>query len=301
MTLKDLERDLIMRLGRLGIEPDEARREAKLFLESVLKAGQAEIVLMAEEKAKTEWIAQAEAYISRRSDREPPQYILGKTRFMGLEISTGRGVFIPRTDTETLVAAAHSRFKEKGSPLPVRMLEIGVGSGAVIIALLKLIPQSRAVGIDLSRQALELSRTNAVASGVIDRLELVECNFRSLQESGNSPDKDIPAWLADKFDIVVSNPPYIPIADRESLAPEIRHHEPDVALFGWDADGLGFYRCFQNYAPSHLIAPGGIVALECGDGQAEKVAEILSLGGMSAVEIVPDVNGLARVVAAELP
>jgi release factor glutamine methyltransferase len=230
-------------------------------------------------------IATLDELLAGRQKRIPIQYLTGQAHFMGLKLKIEAGVFIPRTDTESLVEIVVDKLKEacREEDEMLLVLELGVGSGAISIALLRRLPNLQIVAIDLSNKALQVTRDNAARHAVLDRLSL----FREEK------------WwtLSSKFRALVSNPPYIPKAQKDSLEPEVGLHEPASALFGEDEDGLGFYRLIAEHAGG-VLAPGALIAVEVGDGQALSVSEIFAAGGFENPQSHKDVNGLERVVTA---
>jgi len=218
--------------------------------------------------------------IVRRARREPASLITGKKEFWSYEFRVVPGVLIPRPDTEILVECILREMSRFQDPL---VLEIGVGSGAVSVSLLREHESCRAVGTDVSLAALMLARENAQVSGVKDRLHLAASDFFSSLKRGSH------------FDIVCSNPPYIPTCDIESLDPEIKYFEPVSALDG-GSDGLDAIRKIAQDA-SHFLKPGGVLALEIGDGQSEKVSAIFNDScGCRRVSVAKDLAGRGRVV-----
>jgi len=219
-------------------------------------------------------------YKRRRESGEPLQYILGTCNFMGLELAVNPAVLIPRPETEQLVDAAMKCFKGG------YVLDLGAGSGNVAIALAKFIPQSKIVSIDKSAQALEVARANARSHGLEDRIEFIQ--------------KDLSEYLTDvtlennKFDLIISNPPYIPTAQLSSLPLDVRE-EPSMALDG-GADGLDFYRIIIKYTPC-LLRSGACLMMELGDGQAEAVRKLAEDQKIfSGIEIIQDLARRDRIV-----
>lgn len=220
-------------------------------------------------------LADYRAMVARRAKREPLQYILGTQEFMGLEFEVTPAVLIPRHDTEVLVEEALKRGAGAG-----RVLDIGVGSGCVTVALATALSQADIFGVDSSPEALALARKNAGLHGA--RVTLL-CG--SLFEP----------FPGQTFDLIVSNPPYIPTADVASLQPEVREFEPRSALDG-GADGLDFYRLIISAAPDHLTS-GGWLLLETGVGQSTQVLGMFEAAGcFSDLFTARDPGGIERVV-----
>jgi release factor glutamine methyltransferase len=221
--------------------------------------------------------------VKQRAQRIPVAYITGRKEFMGLDFAVTPDVLIPRPDTEVLVEAVLERLKEKDKPL---VLDIGTGSGAIIISLLAKLPDACGIGIDLSVPALAMTGKNAATHHVHDRLQLMEGDVFG-PVSGQ------------QFDAIVSNPPYIPDKDIDGLEPEVRR-EPYGALAGGQ-DGLNFYRRIISQAPGY-VNPGGFVALEVGINQAEAVAALAKQDGIFTVEaVIKDYSGVERVLVLRAP
>jgi release factor glutamine methyltransferase len=217
--------------------------------------------------------------VARRARREPLQHILGTQEFMGLEFAVTPAVLVPRHDTEVLVTEA-----SKLAAPAARILDIGVGSGCIAVALAASLPQAEVWGVDKSPEALALAGRNAALHGV--RVTLFE---GSLFEP--FPDQ--------RFDLIVSNPPYIPTGDLENLQPEVRDFEPRSALDG-GADGLDFYRLIIPAAPDHLSLDGWLL-FEVGIGQAEAVQALFEkTGRFGGLFTAKDPNGVDRVVGGRL-
>ncbi len=218
--------------------------------------------------------------IQRRARREPTARIVGTKEFWSIPFRVVPGVLIPRPDTETLVDAILREIKGKPDPL---LLEIGTGSGAVATAVLKESPGVRMLATDLNPRALQVTRLNAEGASVLGALDLVAMDlFQALR-----PGKE--------FDVICSNPPYIPSGDISGLDPEVRDFEPLLALEG-GPDGLDVIRRLVIGSKHHL-AKGGAIILEIGEGQEDAVGEILSdMAGMSRVETFRDLAGITRVV-----
>jgi release factor glutamine methyltransferase len=223
------------------------------------------------------------ALVERRMAGEPIQYIIGETEFYGLPFRVTRDVLIPRPETEHLV--------EKALELAVgfqalRIVDVGAGSGAIAISLACKLPQAAVTATDLSSPALAIARQNAERNGVSSRI-------RFLRGDLLAPVKE------EQFEIVVSNPPYVPAGDRASLAVEVREYEPALALFA-GGDGLDVFRRLIPAAFATLT-PGGFVALEIGFGEAQAIAGLLMDAGFESIEFVPDLQNIPRVACARRP
>ncbi len=241
----------------------------------------------------------AEAFwerIRRRARREPLQYILGETEFMSLPFAIEKGVFVPRPDTEVLVEWSERKLREEPLDEPLCVLDVCCGSGIIAVSLAHRIPNLTAVAVDLSASAVGLTRANAARNGVQGRVVALEAAALDYLD----PDRRFPAWLRpNRFAAVVCNPPYVETKALEDLAPEIRDHEPVLALDG-GPDGLDFYRSVTPAIPRWL-KPGGIVAFEIADTHAQAVGSLLSAAGFLDIETTPDYTGRDRVISGISP
>jgi len=221
--------------------------------------------------------------LQRRRVGEPIQYITGETEFYGLPFRVTPDVLIPRPETEHLVEQALALAARFEHP---RIVDVGTGSGAIAVALARHLSQAQIAAVDISAAALEIARENAERNAVSDRI-------RFLQGDLLGPVRD------ERFDIVVSNPPYVPVVDRESLSVEVREHEPALALFAGD-DGFDIYRRLipDGFA---VLEPRGYMLLEIGYGQSAAVAALLTQAGFVGIEFVPDLQGIPRVVCGRRP
>ncbi|MDJ1007489.1 MAG: peptide chain release factor N(5)-glutamine methyltransferase [Paracoccaceae bacterium] len=216
--------------------------------------------------------------IRRRAAREPVSHILGFREFWNGRFRVTPAVLDPRPETETLVALA---LEEPFA----RVLDLGTGSGAIIVSLLAERPEATGVGTDISPEAVLVAGENAAALGVADRLIL--------------PLSDWWADVGGRYDLIVSNPPYIAASEMAALAPEVRDHEPRGALTD-EGDGLGAYRAIAEAVFAHL-EPGGRLLLEIGPTQARSVAALVSEAGLIEIAVHPDIDGRDRVLAARRP
>jgi len=223
--------------------------------------------------------ARLEVMLTRRLAREPVARILGRRAFWGREFAVTPDVLDPRPETECLVAEALA------GPKPVRLLDLGTGSGCIVVTLLAEWPGARGVAVDISSPALAVAGANAGRHGVADRLDLLQGDWF--------------VRVTGRFDLIVSNPPYIAAGEMAGLAPEVRDHDPHVALCD-GGDGLGAYRALAAGGLKHL-APGGRVLVETGAAQGRAVAHILAQAGLAAVRVRPDLDGRDRVVTGRNP
>ena len=275
-TLAAALQEATRRLGEAGV--DTPARDAVLLLEHALGR---RLQHRLEEQALTP--AQQRSFaalVQRRLQREPVQRILGSWEFWSLDLELGPATLIPRADTETAVEAALAQIGSRRSPL--RVLDLGTGSGAILLALLSELPESWGVGVDRAEAAIAVARRNAIRLGLAGRAAFLVGDWASA--------------LAGGFDLVVSNPPYIAAGDLAGLQPEVRQHEPLLALIAGD-DGLDCYRRLVPALPG-LLAPGGIAVLEHGEGQAPAVAGLLDTAGLGGLARRADLTGRVRVAIA---
>lgn len=281
-TVGEMLASVAARLAAAGI--DNGRLEARLLVGDA--TGLAVEAMIAEPEVAINdagVIARVERLTLRRLSREPMSQILGTREFWSLPFKVTPDVLTPRPDSEALVEAVLSVVPDRAARLS--LLDLGVGSGCLLLALLHGLPKARGLGVDRSERALAVARDNAQALGLAGRAEM---------RAG-----DWGAGLAEQYDIVVSNPPYIPTDDIEGLAPEVSEHEPWLALDGGQ-DGLDAYRTLAGELP-YLVREGGWTALEVGQGQAPDVARLMRAAGFRIERVVADLGGVERVILARRP
>lgn len=265
------------RLGGLD-SPDP---DARLLIEHALALDHAGLI-SAQERALTSAERERIAALARRRlSGEPVARIRGSKEFWGLDLEVTEAVLVPRPETETLVETALALIRPDGAR-PLRIADLGTGSGALLIALLHEWPAAHGIATDRSLAALAVARRNAVRHGVAARAAFVACDFG--------------AALAGGFDLVVSNPPYIPHGEIAGLAPEVRDFDPMLALDG-GADGLDAYRAITADA-ARLLRPGGTLIVEVGHGQAGAVNALVTANALTALPTRPDLAGIPRAVVA---
>ena len=294
MTYHEALKNAEQRLRDAGV-PD-SDNDAELLLEKASGKERARILLEWNDEISDEEANRFEAYILRRINREPLQYIYGTWEFMGLDFICDPACLIPRQDTELLVMLALDEIRgmtenrtgnvsadkcpDSYNSGKIRLLDLCTGSGCVVISMVKLAENGR-VGADISEAALDVAVRNAELNGV-------RIDFRQSDMFGNIPEKE--------FDIVTANPPYIETEVIKGLNPEINRYEPMIALDGGE-DGLKHYRSIISGAKEHL-KNGGKIMMEIGDTQGLSVAGLLESAGYSDVEVRKDLAGLDRVVCA---
>ncbi|HXG84719.1 MAG TPA: peptide chain release factor N(5)-glutamine methyltransferase [Pyrinomonadaceae bacterium] len=259
----------------------EPRREAASLLAFALQKNKTFLVAHSEYELSAIEEKRFRGLLLRRAEREPFQYITGKQEFYALDFLVTPNVLIPRPETEIIVEKAIEILNEIESP---RFCEIGVGSGCISVSILHAIRAASATGLDISEKALEIARTNAERHGVLPRLEL-----KISDVFANPP--------IERFDLIVSNPPYISAADVKNLQAEVRDFEPLAALTDC-ADGLTIIEKIIEGAPEFL-KPGSLLLLEIGFNQAEIVREMFSPEIWQKVEFLPDLQNILRTVKAQ--
>lgn len=260
---------------------DTSALDARLLVGHALSldhTGLASAAMRALNDAERQSIARLAA---RRMQGEPVARILGVKEFWGLPFALSAATLVPRPDTETVVEAALAAFGERGRDR-LRIADLGTGTGAILLALLHEWPNATGLGTDIDPQAIETANANALSLRLQERAQFVLCDFSSA--------------LNQTFDLVVSNPPYIPTHDIDALAPEVRDHDPRRALDG-GADGLDAYRAIAGRARS-LLREDGVLIVEIGIGQADDVQAIFSgAGGLDVAAVRPDLAGVARALS----
>jgi release factor glutamine methyltransferase len=276
MTGAEALRAALRRLEAAGI--DGAAGDARALLAEAMGVARDRLTLHLGDEMGGGATARFEAMLARRAGREPVARILGRRLFWGRDFTVTPDVLDPRPETECLIAAALE------GAAPARLLDLGTGTGCIAVTLLAEWSGAQGVASDLSPAALAVARANAARHGVAGRLDLVESDWF--------------AKIDGRFDLVVSNPPYIAEAEMAGLAPEVRGHDPHMAL-GDGGDGLSAYRALADGARAHLV-PGGRVLVEIGWRQGAAVAGIFAAAGLTGIRVMPDLDGRDRVVGAHL-
>jgi release factor glutamine methyltransferase len=268
-----------MRL-HFGPHPQRARRDAETLLLHILGKDRTWLMTHGDGELSVAEAGRFAALIERRYSGEPVQYIVGENEFYGLPFRVTDEVLIPRPETEHLV----EKVIELAGRFPqARIVDVGTGSGAIAIALAHALGNAQITGVDISAAALEVARENATLNGVADRIDFRKSDLLTEVAGG-------------RFEIVASNPPYVPLADRDSLAVEVREHEPALALFA-GLDGLSVYRRLIPAAHAALM-PEGFLVMEIGFGQSHAVHALLAGAGFEQVEFTADLQGIPRVACA---
>lgn len=268
MRLREALNDAALRLAGAS---DTPRLDAEVLMAHVLGVSRETLLLGSlDSEAPDAFVS----VLARRLAREPLAYIIGTRDFWTISLKVGPGVLIPRPDSETLIEAAVEYFGPNG---PGTVLDLGTGSGALLLAALAQWPEATGLGIDASPAALEVAKANAEALGLQDRARLAEGDWA--------------AGLCERFDLILCNPPYI---ESDAILPaDVRDHEPASALFA-GTEGLDQYRRLVPQLPA-LLNPGGMIAVEIGATQASAVAALFEANGLTA-EVRPDLGGRDRAI-----
>ena len=272
-TLGDAIADVARRLAAAGIV--EARGDARLLAAAAAGLTKADVIAHPEMQLSGAQCEQLAAYAGRRAAREPVSRILGRREFWSLSFALGPDTLDPRPDSEILVAAALESV-DRMSALSV--LDLGAGSGCLLLAVLSELPKAMGLGIDLSPGAIAVAMTNARSLGLASRARF------ALGDWGQG--------LGEKFGLILCNPPYIPAGEIAGLAPEVALFEPTLALAG-GGDGLESYRQLASALP-RLLAAGGRAFVEVGAGQAEQAASCLTAGPLVLQDRRADLSGVLR-------
>lgn len=271
-------------LKEAGIE--EAALDAWLLLEFVTGKSRAWFFAHGEEEVDEDLGRQYHRLIESRTERIPLQHLTHQAYFMGYEFYVNENVLIPRQDTEILAEEALRALKNKKNP---RILDMCTGSGCILLSILAEREDASGVGADISPKALEVAKRNADSLKAEKRAEFVEsdifCSPFFQQKDGKEPEK---------YDMLISNPPYIATGELGGLMEEVRLHDPSLALDGRE-DGLFFYRQITQQA-GDFLKPGGMLAYEIGCGQGREVSALMKSAGFEEVRVLQDLAGLDRVV-----
>jgi release factor glutamine methyltransferase len=263
---------------------DSPRLQAELLLAHVLKLRRMDLYLRFDRSLAEPEVGALRELMKRRGKREPLQHIVGSTSFCGLEIQVNSSALVPRPETELLAEKGWQFLLEraKNASDPLNAFDLGTGSGCIAIAMAKNCPTLQVLAVDISQAALELAQKNAALHGFSERIRFLQA------DAFDAPD------LNGSFDLLISNPPYIPSAEIETLQAEVREFDPRRALDG-GIDGLDFYRRLAVNAGSWL-KPGGKMMLEFGDGQAEAVSDILRQQNWIVESVIEDYAQKARLL-----
>ncbi len=270
MTRREAIDHAAERLREAGI--DNPRREARLLLAHALSISTEDVLIGLESAVES---AAYDSLLTRRAAREPLAYVLGRREFWSLEFRVSSATLVPRPESETLIEAALAVFHDPGSVRSV--LDLGTGTGCLLLAALTAFPNAFGIGTDIAQAALVVARRNAADLGLEHRAAFVGACWTDA--------------LAGRFDLILSNPPYVERAEIDRLAPEVARYEPATALDG-GRDGLDVYRVIVPQI-RRLIGPGGAAVLELGIGQADPVTGLANAAGLTTC-LRADLAGLPR-------
>jgi release factor glutamine methyltransferase len=283
MTLRQAITNAAAELAANPHLSEHAHRDAELLLLHTLQIPRVTLIAHPDRDLSPDQHALYQIAISRRLQLEPIQYITGEQEFYGLRLHVSPAVLIPRPETEHLVEAVLALLPTNQ---PLKLADIGTGSGAIAIALAVHLPLAQITALDISTKALAVAASNAREHNVADRIDFLESNLLSAF--------DHPTEI---FDAIVSNPPYIPETDRPTLHPQVRDHEPTTALFAGET-GLDIYRRLIPQA-LRALKPTGLIALEIGHGQRDPLTHLLA--GWNDVSFINDLQQIPRVALARKP
>lgn len=282
MSLTLIKNNAFSKLIDSGIPTSEAEIEISLLIEHVFGLTKKDMIINPHIDLPEEKLQEFNTLINRRiTEKIPVQFLINKVWFMGEEFYVDENVLIPRPETEILVEETIRHCNK-----PARIIDIGTGSGCIAIMLAKKLPDTKITAVDISEKALEVAKFNAKKHKVDNRIKFV---LSDLFENIN----------CENFDIIVSNPPYIPIKDKETLQDEVKKHEPPIALFVEDEKGLSFYEKLVKQSVN-MLNSGGFLAVEVGIYQAGEVRRLFEENGFEKIQIIRDLGGIDRVVTGEL-
>jgi release factor glutamine methyltransferase len=266
-----------------GIDSPDA--DARLLIAEALDIGRTELMVNGDRTITPDQVKAIDTLAQRRLAHEPVARILGRKEFWSLSLQVSGAVLVPRPDTETIVETALDFVVRNGLRIEsLRILDIGTGSGALLLALLSELPNALGTGTDISTAALAVARANAERHALTGRCSFIACN--------------ITAGVQGPFELIVSNPPYVAHGDIATLAPDVRDYDPAIALDG-GSDGLDGYRAIAADAP-RLLALGGRLIVELGAGQEGAVRALFTKAGLTAGKARDDLGGIARALSATI-
>ncbi len=268
-------------LNKKGI--DSPRLNAELLLADVLNYKRLDLYIHFEQPLKEEEINKYREYIRQRAHFVPLQYIIGKTEFYGLNFIVNKNVLIPRPETEILVEKVLQKLKIYDE---VNILDVGTGSGNIAIALARNLQNSKITAIDVSSDAIKIARENSIINKVSDKIDFQEMDILKNDFSFDN-----------KFDVIISNPPYINLEEYDSLQKEIINYEPKIALTDFE-NGLKFYEVISQKA-LNLLNNKGRIYFEIALGQIEKVKDVLLKNNFQNIEVHKDYANIERVIEGE--
>jgi len=280
MSLQNLKIETLKKYSAAGIEKNEALAEFGLLAEVILAVNKKDFLLNPEKTLDTKAVKKFNQLINRRiQEKIPVQYLINSAYFMGEEFFVDERVLIPRPETEMLVSEILNFIPAESE---IKILDIGTGSGCIACSLAKKLSKSSVFALDVSKDALDVAKINA------EKLSLKNINF--LQKDILELEK-----LNEKFDLIVSNPPYIPNSEKNSLQSEVVLHEPHLALFAEDEKGVEYYEKIIDFAKDNLFSQG-FLAFEAGINQAQIIVALMKSCDFSQIKVIKDFNQIERVV-----
>ena len=279
MTVGNAFRDAVRRLAQAGVKSPQV--DVEWLLADLLSCNRSEIPLHAQTDLTAEDQDLFSRRVERRTRREPLQHILGTANFFGYDFQVSAEVLIPRPETEVLVELALEFLMHLPNP---SVFDLGTGSGCIALSIAKRCSKASIIGSDVSREALALARANAVSLDTLDQVEFRHADGLAAFTKG------------EQVDLIVSNPPYIPTANIDTLEPEVRDHDPRLALDG-GPDGMQFYRLLADEGQFHLRSGAKLMA-EFGDGQAATIVDLFDQAGWPSVTTVNDLSHQPRILIA---
>jgi release factor glutamine methyltransferase len=278
LSIRDALTEATKELNHRGIET--ARLDSEVLLAYLLGLSRTDLYLRIDEKLSPEKVGEFDTVVRRRADFEPVAYITGEKEFMSLLFQVNRNVLIPRPETEVLI-------QEALAIRPLNIIDVGTGSGAIAVSLVFYLPDSYAVAIDISSEAIKTAHLNAVRHCVDKRISFMQADLLELLRKEG---------YQGRTDLITANLPYIPANEMDNLPPEVLGHEPAIALNG-GPDGLDYYRQMIPDA-YNLLKPDGVLLSEIGYNQAELMKDILVKAGFKDIRVINDLAGLNRIMRA---
>jgi len=280
-TVEAARRALTARFKSSAI--DSAELDARLLVGAALGLDLTGLITAAQRQLTVDESMRLEDFARRRLQHEPIARILGHKEFWGLPLTLSAETLVPRPDTETVVELALELLRADGAlDRPLRIADLGTGTGAILLALLSELPNAQGFGTDISTRALQTAATNAAHCGLSNRATFIACDYAT--------------GLSGPFDLIVSNPPYIRSADIADLAPDVREYDPLAALDG-GADGLDAYHALIPQAAS-VLAPGATLIVEAGEGQSGQIQALMCAAGLVPASAArADLGGIPRAVS----
>lgn len=276
VTIKDVLKWAIQTLQSFNIE--SAAQDARILTAHVLQCSIEQLLANSQKPISNEQLSLIDSIVARRAKHIPVAQLIGKREFFGLEFQVTKDTLDPRPDSETLIELALELFPDRNAPLNI--LDLGTGTGCLVLTLLHLYPNATGVGVDMSQSALAVARHNAAR--IAPQAQFIESRWCEK--------------VTGMFNLIISNPPYIETGAIEYLMPEVRDHEPRSALDG-GADGLHEYRQIIAEAQNYLT-PGGILLLEIGQGQETAITELFKAHSLKPLAQKKDLGGIIRALAA---